>query len=87
LLVDEQDLKVARMSRSEPAVDNLSVLDFHYLVGDEKGVRHVTERHELGLFEDHEYRRAFEQAGLTPNRDEEGPCGRGLYFAVRGMDA
>lgn len=83
LLVDQADLKVARMSLSVPAAGNLSVLEFHYLVGDTGGVRHVTERHELGLFEDHEYRRAFEQAGLEPHLDVEGPSGRGLYFAVR----
>ena len=82
LLVDEPDLKIARMNRSEVALNGLSVLEFHYLVGDASGVRHVTERHELRLFEDDEYRRAFEQAGLTPQRDEEGPSGRGLYFAV-----
>ena len=83
LLVDEPDLKVARMSMSAPPVGNLSVLEFHYLVGDGSGVRHVTERHELGLFEDREYRRAFEQAGLVARFDAEGPSGRGLYYAVR----
>jgi len=83
LLVDEPDLKVARMSLSAPPVGNLSVLEFHYLVGDGSGVRHVTERHELGLFEDREYRRAFEQAGLVGRFDAEGPSGRGLYYAVR----
>lgn len=83
LLVDEPDLKVARMSLSAPPVGNLSVLEFHYLVGEASGVRHVTEHHELGLFEDHEYRRAFEQAGLAPQFDGEGPSGRGLYFSVQ----
>jgi ubiquinone/menaquinone biosynthesis C-methylase UbiE len=83
LLVDQPELKVARMNRSEPAVDGLSVLEFHYLVGDDSGVRHLTERHELGLFEQEEYRTAFEQTGLTPHFDPDGPSGRGLFFAVR----
>ncbi len=86
LLVDEADLKVARMNMNEAPVDGLSVLDFHYLVGDASGVRYVTERHELRLFEDHEYRQAFEQAGLAPRFDAEGPSGRGLYFGVRSPD-
>jgi len=84
LLVDEADLKVARMNLSEAPVDGLSVLDFHYLVGDASGVRYVTERHELGLFEDQEYRRAFDLAGLIHGFDAEGPSGRGLYFGVNG---
>jgi ubiquinone/menaquinone biosynthesis C-methylase UbiE len=83
LLVDEPDLKVARMNLSEAPVDGLSVLVFHYLVGDASGVRYVTERHELGLFEDHEYRRAFERAGLAARFDAEGPSGRGLYFGIQ----
>ena len=87
LLVDEPDFKVARMNLSGPPVGNLSVLEFHYLVGDASGVRHVTERHELGLFEDHEYRQAFKQAGLTPQFDAEGPSGRGLYLGVRSPDS
>ena len=82
LLVDEPELKVARMSLSEPAAGGLSVLEFHYLIGDASGVRHVTERHELGLFEPQDYLRAFESAGLRPQFDAQGPSGRGLYFAV-----
>ena len=82
LLVDEPSLKVARMNLSAPPVGNLSILDFHYLVGDATGVRHVTERHELGLFEDQEYRQAFERGGLTPRYDPEGPSGRGLYYGI-----
>jgi ubiquinone/menaquinone biosynthesis C-methylase UbiE len=84
MLVDEPELKIARMSLSEPAAGGLSVLEFHYLIGDASGVRHVTERHELGLFEPQEYRRAFENAGLKPQFAADGPSGRGLYFAVSG---
>jgi ubiquinone/menaquinone biosynthesis C-methylase UbiE len=83
LLVEEADLKVARMNVSQPPVDGLSVLEFHYLVGEASGVRHVTERHALRLFEDGEYRRAFERAGLAPRLDAEGPSGRGLYYGLR----
>ena len=82
MLVEEPELKVARMSLSEPAANGLSVLEFHYLIGDTSGVRHVTERHELGLFEPQDYQRAFEKAGLKPQFDADGPSGRGLYFAV-----
>lgn len=87
LLVDEPDLKVARMNLSAAPIGNLSVLEFHYMVGDATGVRHVTERHELGLFEDHEYRQAFAQAGLAVRFDAEGPSGRGLYFGLFGPAA
>ena len=82
LLVEQADLKVVRMNISQAPVNGLSVLEFHYLIGDASGVRHVSERHELGLFEPQDYRRAFEQAGLKPQFEEDGPSGRGLYFAV-----
>ena len=87
LMVEAPEFKVARMSLSEPAAEGLSVLEFHYLIGDAAGVRHVTERHTLGLFEPQDYRQAFETAGLRPEFDEQGPSGRGLYFAVREAQA
>ncbi len=61
----------------------VSVLDADYLVGDSAGVRHLTERHQLGLFTMDEYTGAFDAAGLTVSVDREGMIGRGLITAVR----
>jgi ubiquinone/menaquinone biosynthesis C-methylase UbiE len=82
MLVEEPDLKIARMNVSE--VDgNLSFFDFHYLVGTPEGINYFTERHELGLFTNNEYLEAFRLAGLEVFHDPEGIYGRGLYIGVK----
>ena len=81
LFVDDPGLKAARIDVSDRDGD-VSILDFHYLVGDATGVRHFTERHELGLFAREQYVEAFELANLAVEHDAEGLIGRGLYVGV-----
>jgi SAM-dependent methyltransferase len=79
LLIDEPELKIARINLSQ--VDGrISFFDLHYLIGTLEGVEHLVERHELGLFEVEEMQSAFTQAGLQVAYDEEGLTGRGLYL-------
>lgn len=79
LVLDEPELKVVRMNRADRDGD-VSVIDFHYLVGTPDKVEHFTEHHELGLFTDAQYRDAFAAAGLTVEHDADGLMGRGLYL-------
>jgi hypothetical protein len=79
--VDEDDLKVARISRAEPLSDPLT-LTFHYLVGTPDGVEHFTEDHLVGMFDDAQYRGALEAAGLRVDHDPDGLMGRGLYLGL-----
>ncbi len=82
LLVDEPELKIARVSTS--MVDGrLSYFDMHYLIGTPTRTEHLVERHELGLFEVGEMRAAFDSAGLETSYDAKGLTGRGLYVARR----
>jgi SAM-dependent methyltransferase len=80
LVVDQPELKIARMNVS--ARDGrFAILDFHYLVGTPAGVWQFSERHEMALFTDDEYKLAFEDAGLIAEHDPQGLTGRGLYIA------
>jgi SAM-dependent methyltransferase len=81
LTVDDPALKITRMNRSE-VKDDLSILNFHYLVGTPEGISYFTERHEMGLFSHEQYMEAFRAAGLDVTYDEAGLMNRGLYIGV-----
>lgn len=80
LFIDEPDLKMARMSEAGQE-GNVSLLKFHYLISEPKGVHYETEDHRLGLFTVDQYLASFHQAGLKADYAEDGLMGRGLYIA------
>lgn len=80
--VEEPELMVARMNVSAVR-DNISLIDFHYLVGTPSGIEHVTEHHELGLFTEDQHLTAFRRAGLATHHDRVGLSGRGLYVGLQ----
>jgi ubiquinone/menaquinone biosynthesis C-methylase UbiE len=82
ILVDKLDTKIFRMSYSG-IKGKVSLLDFHYLIGTPKGIKHLVEHHEFGLFSQAEYMTAFTKAGLDVIHDPEGVDGRGLYIGIK----
>jgi len=81
LFVDEPDLKVARMNVSRRD-GNVSIVNYHYMVGSADGIRTFTEAHRLTLFTREEYRAALTRAGFRFEFDEQGLMNRGLYIAT-----
>jgi hypothetical protein len=84
LTIDRPELKIVRMNTSDPPLDDVTRLVFHYLVGTPKGVEHFSEVHELGLFTRAQYEDAFRAAGLEVEHDPAGLTGRGLYLGRAG---
>ncbi len=82
LFVDGPELKIARMNSSERKGD-LSSMTFEYLIGSGKGIERRAEVHELGLFTIDQHLEAFRAAGLSPEHQDGGPMGRGLYICRR----
>jgi SAM-dependent methyltransferase len=80
--VDQPDLKIARMSVGAHEGD-VALLDFEYLIATSAGIERFSERHELGLFTDAHYQRAYKAAGFAVTRDAEGLMGRSLYLGIR----
>jgi ubiquinone/menaquinone biosynthesis C-methylase UbiE len=78
VFVDQPDLKLARMNLSKQ-VGSIAIMDFDYLVGTLTGIERYFERHEVGLFEESDYRLAFTAATLTFASHESETFGRGLY--------
>lgn len=83
LLVDEPELKIARLSLSDESRGPPSRLTFHYLIATPGGIEHLTEEHQLGLFSRRQYLEAFGQAGLEVHFDPQGLIGRGLYLGTK----
>ncbi len=82
LNVEAPDLRISRMNINE--VDgNISIVDFHYMVGTPDRIHYFIERHELGLFTTETYLDAFQKAGLDVIHDPEGLMGRGLFIGVK----
>lgn len=78
---EAEDVTVCRMSHSARRGD-VSVVEFHYLVGRDEGMEHLTETHELGLFAREDLERCFGAAGFAEvGYDPEGLIGRGLFTA------
>jgi hypothetical protein len=63
--------------------ENISLLEFHYMVGTKKGIEYFVENHDMGLFSYEEYMYAFETAGLKTVHYKEGLNGRGLYIGIK----
>ena len=79
---DEKELKITWMYTSEIEHD-MSILDINYLVGTPEEVTFFNERHEIGLFDDSQYRKAFTEAGLEVSFDKDGLFGRGMYIGIK----
>lgn len=78
-VVETEDLHLARLLTSGRDGD-ASLLDIDFLIGRNGMVERLHERHEMGLFTDAEMRAAFVAAGLSVERDDQYPSGRGLYI-------
>ena len=78
-----EGLSVTRMTRSWREAER-SFLDMQYLIGTRDGVEHVREHHANALYDEGDYRQAFEAAGCSIEVDPEGLIGRGLYVGVKG---
>jgi SAM-dependent methyltransferase len=76
--VDDPDLKVARMYVTRRK-ESVSVFESEYLVGTVDGVIRFSERQELGLFTDVEYRTALAAAGFEVVDASGDLFGYGLY--------
>ncbi|UQZ87532.1 dTDP-3-amino-3,6-dideoxy-alpha-D-glucopyranose N,N-dimethyltransferase [Paenibacillus konkukensis] len=77
---ETNDVKVSRMSFSDQ-VGKISILNFEYLVGTKEGIKHLSEKHELGLYSVNEMLFAFKEAGFDTEYDPQGISGRGLYIS------
>jgi ubiquinone/menaquinone biosynthesis C-methylase UbiE len=81
-VVEEDKLKLVRMNTIK-VEGNLSIFDFHYLVGTSSGTEHFVEKHKLGLYTRDEMSEAFQKCGLSVEYENSGPTGRGLYLGKK----
>ena len=84
--VNKPDIKIIRMALAGKR-RRISLLEFQYLIGTSKGLQHITEHHEFGLFSREEYMDAFILAGLEVLHDPDGLFGRGLYIGKKPVES
>ena len=82
LVRDEPEIKIARLNTTARR-DDISVLEFQWLVGTSRGIDHFVDTHELALFTHQQYEEAFRRADLRVETDPDGLIGRALYIGVR----
>jgi SAM-dependent methyltransferase len=82
LLVDEPELKIARIGRTQRRGNGCTVI-MHFLVGTPEGTEFFEERIPMGLFTHGEYEKAFKAAGLSVAFDSAGLMGRGLFIGTK----
>jgi len=80
--INKPDLIIVRMSHSGQR-GKISFIEFQYLIGTAKGIEHLTEIHELGLFTHKEYMDTIKATGLNVKHDSEGLDGRGIYIGTK----
>ena len=90
LTVDDPDVKIARATLPSTRGENneISVLDFTYLIATVGKVEVLEERHELRLTSEEEFLAALTKAGLQSTYESEGLTmenspGRGLYIGIK----
>lgn len=83
---DEKDLKITWMYTSKKE-NGYGVSDINYLVGTPEEVSYFRERHELGLFNDEQYRDSMKKAGLDIEHSDESlfgkDVGNGMYIGIK----
>ncbi len=79
MLIDQPDLKIARMSVGR-LVNGRAVLAMHHLVATPDGVDHFVETLDMTLFPHASYERAMEAASLQVWFDPKGPMDRGMFI-------
>lgn len=77
---EEPELKICRMNVSEREGD-VSIIRFHYMVADPRGVHRFEEAHQLRLYSESDMLSFFACAGLRATFDPQGIFGRGMYTA------
>ncbi len=77
------EIKIARVDFST-VKGNVSIMDMHYTIAERnKGIRHFTEQHQMGLFEVDKTLAIMKKAGFKAQFIEPGPIGRGIYIGVK----
>ncbi len=83
ICADDEDVKVARLNVAERRGD-LAVLEFHFLIATGAGVRHLTDQHELALYERGRVLELMGEQDLDARFVEDGLMeDRGLFVGIK----